>query len=205
MKAVIINGSYHQNGVMSFLVGRFISGLKFSKKDIEIKEYDLVNIPIELCKACGHCVMDDGKKIGECPQTDSGTVREILQDMIECDILVYATPVYEMAMTALLKRFMERSMAVLYMGKTGPVPRNAADRNKTGVVLVSFATPFPAYIFSGITKYPVHILSMFCKGFGCKKVKNIKIAGSYSREQLDDKYVQKVYNLAVKLGDGFAS
>jgi FMN-dependent NADH-azoreductase len=203
MKVVIINGSYHQHGVISFLIERFVSGLKDSKKDVETKEYNLSDIPIEFCKACGCCIKNDGREIGECPQTDFVTVKKILQDMLDCDILVYATPVYEKATTAVMKRFMERSMAVLYMGKEGPVPRNEIKQNKTGIVLVSCGTPFPVYIMQGITKYPVSILSMFCKGFGCRKVKKIEVSGVTSKEALDDKYVKGIYNFAAKLANNY--
>jgi hypothetical protein len=125
--------------------------------------------------------------------------------MLDCDILVYASPIYEKAFTAVMKRFMERSMGILYLGKAGPIARNAIDKNKVGVVLVSCGTPFPVDIMLGIAKYPVQILSMFCKAFGCEKIKKIKIAGASSKEQLNDKYVKEVYNLAVKLGKNFAS
>jgi multimeric flavodoxin WrbA len=83
---------------------------------------------------------------------------------------LYSSPVYGKAMTAIMKRFMERSMAVLYMGKAGPVLRNAVDKNKADVVLESCGTPFPVNIIQGIAKYPVQILGMFCKAFGCEKV-----------------------------------
>ncbi|MCX7710221.1 MAG: flavodoxin family protein [Clostridia bacterium] len=201
MKVVVINGSYHSNGVISFLVDKFITALKNRKKDVEIKEYNLIDIPIEFCKACGCCVRNDGKKIGECPQADFVTVRKILQDMLDSDILVYATPIYEKAMTALLKRFMERSMAVLYMGKAGPVGRNETNKNKTGIILVSCGSPFPVYITQGVIKYPIDILTMFCKGFGCKKVEKIIVPGAASKEELNDKYLKRIYHLSVKLGN----
>ena len=205
MKVVVINGSYHQNGVTSFLVDKFVQGIEYSNKDAVVKEYRLVDEPIELCKACGCCIRNDGKKIGECPQPDFVMVKKIIRDMLDCDILVYATPVYEKAVTALLKRFMERTMAVLYMGKAGPVRRNAVNKNKIGVVLITCGTPFPMNIIQGITKYTKGILPMFCKSFGCNKVESIEVPGMGSKEDVNDKYAKKIHSLAIKLGNNFAS
>ncbi|SDN00688.1 flavodoxin family protein [Acetanaerobacterium elongatum] len=200
MKAVIVNGSYHQNGVTALMVHEFIRGLKESKSGIEVEEVNLSQVPLKLCKGCGCCVKNDGKSLAECPQPDYPAIKGILQDMIDCDILVYASPVYEKAVTALLKRFLERSMTILYLGETGPVPRNAVNDKKVGVVLVSCGTPFPVNRIQGITKYPLDILGMFCRGFGCSKVKKIEVTSAYSKEQVSDKQIRRVYKLAVKLG-----
>jgi multimeric flavodoxin WrbA len=202
MKVVIINGSYHRNGVISFSVDKFISGLKSSNKQIEFREYNLSNIPIEFCRGCGCCIKNNGKKLGECPQDDSTTIRKILYDMCECDILVYASPIYEKTISALMKRFIERTMPIFYLENHSFVSRNGSDNNnKMGIILVSCATPFPINVILGIAKYSKNILSMFCKAFGCKKIMKIQIAGAYSKDQLKDKYAQQVYNLAAKLGN----
>lgn len=200
MKVVIIDGSYHQNGNTSFFIDKFIGGLRCGEKETEVKKYDLSRIPIEFCKGCGTCFANDGKSLAECPQADySTTVKNILQDMLDCDILVYSTPVYEKAVTAIMKRFMERSMTVLYMGKSGPLPRNAVNPYKTGVVLISCATPFPVYLTQGITRYPKDVLGMFCKAYACNKVVKIIIPGAGSKEHINAKYGKKLYDMALKM------
>ena len=123
---------------------------------------------------------------------------QILEDLLQSDIVVLATPIYELGPTALMKRFIERSMPILYFGQRGPVARNKTRKGKIGLVLVSSAAPYPLNILTGITKYPVSILSQLCKGFGCQKVKNIKAAGMQF-DKFRHKYLKEVYEVGRKM------
>lgn len=83
-------------------------------------------------------------------------------------------------------------MPILYFGRRGPVARNKTHKGKMGLVIVSSAAPYPFNILTGITRYPVSILSRFCKGFGCQRVKNIK-AGGMQISKYRDKYIKEAY------------
>jgi len=74
---------------------------------------------------------------------------------IKADILVYASPIYQFTITALFKKFNERTMPVLFRSKKSPFPqpRNKIKKGKKGVVLLSTGAPFPFNVLFGMTKY----------------------------------------------------
>jgi multimeric flavodoxin WrbA len=198
MNVVIINGSYHKAGMVSSLINSFTSGLKNEDDDPHIKRIDLLDQPIEFCKGCINCARNDGKVLGDCSQQDG--MRQILEGLLESDLVVFATPIYELGPTALMKRFMERSMPILYFDRRGPVPRNKTQKGKTGLVIVSSATPYPLNVLTGLTKYPVSILSQFCQGFGCQRVKNIK-AGGMQIDKYREKFLKEAYEAGRKMAE----
>ena len=106
MKTIIIKGSYHKNGITTSLVESFVKGLKEKNPEMKIKIFDLLDENIEFCKGCGNCAKDNGLKLGECITDDN--VKNILQEMLSCDRIVFASPIYEGCMTALFKRFNEK-------------------------------------------------------------------------------------------------
>ena len=94
MKIVILTGSYNLNGTSNTLVDEFIKGAKENKN--EIVRFDTAKLNIHPCIGCNHCGMD-----GDCVFKDDMT--EILDNIEDADMLVFATPVYYFAMTATLK------------------------------------------------------------------------------------------------------
>lgn len=198
MKVLIIKGSYHNNGVIGKLVNSFIEGFRSKDLAADVEIIDLLETDINFCKGCASCAKNDGKELGECVQKDN--MAGILRKMLDCNRIVFATPIYEESVTALLKRFMERCMPMIYLSKHGPVGRNELRSDKKGLVIVSCSTPFPYNILFGVAKYPINILSKFCKGFRCSKVYSIKAGGADLSENVLRKYMQKAHEMGVKLG-----
>ena len=85
MKAVCINGSARSNGSTECIIDKVIEGMK--ETGIETKKHCLGDLNINYCcgsKACyeaGKCVKDDDVQI-------------IINDIVESDIVVIATPDY---------------------------------------------------------------------------------------------------------------
>lgn len=68
----------------------------------DAKKYFLEEIEFSSCKACYQCKTSEMK----CPQDDG--IAQILDDMMDADVIVYATPVYYFEMCGTLKMFFDR-------------------------------------------------------------------------------------------------
>ncbi|MBN1857500.1 MAG: flavodoxin family protein [Dehalococcoidia bacterium] len=200
MNAVVVSGTYHQNGAVSGLVEAFVAGLKEEAPDAEVRIVDLLEANVEFCRGCGNCTADNpAKAIGDCSITDDD-VRGILEEMIEADVLVLATPVYELGPTALMKRFMERMLATLRPGKFGPAPRTPKRSKKVGVVLLSTGAPYPLNVVTGMTRYPAGILARLARGCGCGRIQTLKAGAVESSEKVRARYANKARDLGRKAG-----
>ncbi len=102
MKIVAINGSPRKDGNTAKLLKKATE----DHKDTDLVYYDLVDMRIKDCIACMHC-----KKHDECSIKDDMT--QIYQDLHECDAMVFASPIYMGAETALLKAMVDRMYALL--------------------------------------------------------------------------------------------
>lgn len=197
-KAVIINGSYKENGMTSALVKSFKIGLKKAKPSIEIEQINLSQTPVHFCKGCETC-SKTGKEIGFCCITDD--VKLILPHMLSCDILVYATPIYEFGPTALMKRFMERNIPILKPGSVIPIGRNPIRKEKIGVLLLSSGASYPINVVFGVTKYPTRRLKLLCKLWSCDKIYTLPAGGMEKNEVIKQKWLDKAERLGIIVGE----
>jgi len=84
----------------------------------EFKKYDLINCNIKYCRGCGNCYEKNPElTIGECPLKDD--MASILEEYLSADGYIFATPTYELYITALMKTFLERQIAFTF--KENPV------------------------------------------------------------------------------------
>ena len=199
MNCIVLKGSYHKNGYISSLVKNFINGLKENNKGLKAEIIDLMDKNINFCRGCLKCNSDNGESLGKCNQNDD--MQNILKKMVEADILVYASPIYQFTITALFKKFNERTMPVLFRSKKSPFPqpRNKIKKGKKGVVLLSTGAPFPFNVLFGMTKYAKKIFFLFCRAFGCEK-NFILQAGGVGNEKMKNQYLNKAFNLGLKVG-----
>jgi len=99
MKAVCIVGSSRSNGSTAYIVDQVIKGMK--EQGIETKKHCLGDLNISYCcgsKKCyetGKCIKEDG-------------VQKIVNDIIESDVVVIASPSYWGDITGQLKVFFDR-------------------------------------------------------------------------------------------------
>ncbi len=171
MKTVILFGSPRKDGNTRQLTDRFAQGLKASQGDVRVLYLNDMNIrPCQGCQACaenGVCRINDDMK-------------DIIKYVQECDLVVYATPIYWYGPSAQLKLAMDRCVA--FYDKD----YNSRIKGKKAVTLVSCAdtnesTCEPAIgmftkTFEGLgMEYTGHVEAIGCSG-----------KGSVSKQALDD-------------------
>jgi multimeric flavodoxin WrbA len=101
MKILTIQGSPHKGN--TFHVTEKVEQYLKQKEDIEFEHIFLKDMHLELCKGCFSCL-----RIGEehCPLKDD---RDMLyKKMMQADAVIFASPVYVMNVTALMKNFVDR-------------------------------------------------------------------------------------------------
>lgn len=102
-KVLILSGSPRIGGNSDILCDEFIKGAKESGNEVE--KINVASKKITPCSACYYC-KDHG---GKCVHNDDMT--SILQKIINCDVLVLASPVYFYSMNAQLKAVIDRTVA----------------------------------------------------------------------------------------------
>jgi FMN-dependent NADH-azoreductase len=197
-RALIINGSYRTGGDTDHLIGRFVQGLRESLPDAEIETVRLEHRRIEYCRGCWTCADPENrvKPIGACPIGDD--VRELLEKSLACDILVYASPVYEMGPTALMKKFLERNLPVVGSMGLGFKGRAARMPGKRGVVLLSSGAPYPINVLWGFIRYPRRLLRLFCRFHGCDSISVLPAGGMGANERLRAHWGDRAHALGRK-------
>lgn len=101
-KVLILSGSPRKDGNSDTLCDEFARGAADAGHAVEkIRVADSDIAPCRACYACkngGVCVIKDG-------------MADVLQKMIDCDVLVLASPVYFYSVSAQLKAVIDRSVA----------------------------------------------------------------------------------------------
>lgn len=106
-KITIFNGSPRPNGNTHFLTQKFIEGAKQNTSNIVYYNANKVNV-----KNCGGCLRCN--LIKRCSiSTDDWT--EISENILNSDILVFATPIYFHHVTAPLKAIIDRFRSFLHI------------------------------------------------------------------------------------------
>jgi multimeric flavodoxin WrbA len=123
----------------------------------------------------------------------------ILKKMVDADILLFASPIYQFTITALFKKFNERLMPVLFRSKKSPFPqmRNNKKAGKKSIIFLSTGAPYPINVFLGMTKYARKMFGFFSKAFGCEK-KFILQAGGVGSVKLQNNNLDKAFQLGMK-------
>lgn len=99
-KVVVISSSPRKGGNSDTLCDEFVKGAIDGGN--EAVKYFLEDIELGSCKACMACKTPER----ECFQEDEISI--ILDDMMDADVIVYATPIYYFSMTGTLKSFFDR-------------------------------------------------------------------------------------------------
>ena len=97
-KALIVFASPHQNGLTAKLLESFLSGLSAEKWEMET--LDVCKTAIHPCVACGACQSMDG-----CAYRDLDAFDAMFR---ECDLVVIASPVYNLSFPAQMKALLDR-------------------------------------------------------------------------------------------------
>lgn len=101
-KVLILSGSPRKEGNSDLLCNEFMKGAMEAGHEVEKIRVQEKNIGY--CMGCYAC-----KNTGICAIKDD--MAEILQKMIDCDVMVLASPVYFYSIDAQLKALIDRSVA----------------------------------------------------------------------------------------------
>ena len=101
-KVLILSGSPRKNGNSDILCDEFARGAADAGHEVE--KIRIAEKKIGYCHACYAC-----RGTGVCTIKDD--MAEIMQKMIDCDVMVLASPVYFYSIDAQLKAVIDRSVA----------------------------------------------------------------------------------------------
>lgn len=101
-KVLILSGSPRKNGNSDILCDEFARGAMDAGHEVE--KIRVAEKNIGYCRACYAC-----RGTGVCAIKDD--MAEIMQKMIDCDVMVLASPVYFYSIDAQLKAVIDRSIA----------------------------------------------------------------------------------------------
>ena len=137
MKIAVFNGS-PRNENTAAMIDAFRQGAQTAGHEVEV--YHVGKMKINGCLACEYC---HGKGEGKCIQKDD--LEKIMPVYLECDMIVYASPIYYFAPTAQIEAAWQR---VYCIGK----PAKAA---KAALLLSSGSGAYDAAIaqFKAFTAY----------------------------------------------------
>lgn len=94
-----ICGSPRKNGNSETLLNKVLEGAK--SKGLEIEKICLSELEIALCQECGGCDLT-----GKCVIDDD--MQKIYPKLFKCDMLLLASPIFFMGLTAQTKAFIDR-------------------------------------------------------------------------------------------------
>ncbi|MDO5843875.1 MAG: flavodoxin family protein [Methanocorpusculum sp.] len=98
-KVIAINGSPKKNGNTETVLDAFLAGCK--KSGADTKKIRLSDIEFKNCRGCNAC-----HKKGVCVLKDDLT--PLFEEILTSDILVLASPIYSMTVSAEMKAFIDR-------------------------------------------------------------------------------------------------
>ncbi len=142
MKIIGFLGSPRVKGICCRLLQAVLDGAQ--SRGAVVHRIDLIKQNIQHCMGCCKCIFDDPLlPIGRCPIKDD--MKEILEEYAAADGYVFASPVYDGSVTALMKKFMERKFGLAHRSPeahaTICAARVPAEFKKKAVMLVTGNCP----------------------------------------------------------------
>jgi multimeric flavodoxin WrbA len=124
---VAIVGSYRKNGTIDTMVEAILAGAR--EKGAQTETIYLTEQHIEFCKNCRTCTQTGGAERGKCPQDDD--LDGMLAKIEAADAVVLASPVNCGNVTAIFRRFLERTVGCTYWPWASPRPRREAQHMRS--------------------------------------------------------------------------
>lgn len=103
MRILVIEGSPHRNGSSNFIASRFIEGAEEAGHTVEV--FDAGHADIHPCMGCDRCHVS-----GSCRFDDDS--KELNRMLLDCDMVVFVTPIYYFGMSAQVKAAIDRFYSV---------------------------------------------------------------------------------------------
>lgn len=109
MKILVFNGSPKKKRGDTMLITRaFLGGMNEAAPQ-EVQSINVADMHIEFCRGCFACKYNGGR----CAIDDD--MREILEQMLASDLLLFSFPLYCYGMPAMLKNIIERTLPLSSM------------------------------------------------------------------------------------------
>lgn len=142
MKTVVINGSPRKGGNCEAIINQLLNEI-----DTEVSNYFLEDANINFCKACQSC------QKGDCVQGDD--LNKAMDELIEADLLIFATPIYYGQMSAQAKTFVDRFYQI------SQNPNKSLDGTKV-IIIATHANPSDIYVdyVKGLSEMPFGYVGM---------------------------------------------
>ena len=121
-------GSPKVNGQSGKLLKKALEGAE--SRGAVTKRYDLIKLNVKYCMGCNTCYHKDPELlIGKCPLKDD--MASILEEYVKADGYIFASPVYDANVTALMKTFLERKIMLSYKAPDayGKLPESRCPAN----------------------------------------------------------------------------
>ena len=174
-KIVAIAGSYRKGGTIDRAVEAVLEGAR--EKGAQTHIIDLAEQYLEFCTNCRQCTQTPGTERGKCAQQDD--LEAILAEIEAADAVVLASPVNHYNVTAIFRRFLERSLGYVYWPWGQNAPRLRSKRQPRQAVLVASAA-MPGFLIPFATG-AARALRLTASSLGAKPVASLWI-GLASRE-----------------------
>jgi multimeric flavodoxin WrbA len=161
---VAVVGSYRRGGTTDSAVEAVLAGAR--ERGAQTNTIYLTERPIEFCNNCRQCTQASGEHRGNCVLQDG--LAALLAEIDSADAIVLASSVNYGNVTAIFRRFMERTIGCTYWpwGQNTPKPRTK-NFNRKAVVLAT--SGMPGFLIPLITG-TAHALRTTARMLGAKLV-----------------------------------
>jgi len=195
MKVTAIVGTYRKGGVTDTAVDEVLASAKAA--GAEVSKIYLLDKHIEFCTNCRACTQEQGEARGKCPISDD--MDGILDEIERSDSLIFASPMNDFTVTALMKRFIERLLPYAYWPWEGhaPILRNKS-KSKKAVVISASAAPA---IFAPFSSNVVYLLKLSAETFGARTIGVLfmGLAAQKPKQELNPRHKDRARQLGIKL------
>ncbi|MFB3819607.1 MAG: flavodoxin family protein [Candidatus Methylomirabilales bacterium] len=194
MKITAIVGSYRRGGIVESAVDELLGAARAAGADVE--KVNLLDRRVEFCANCRACTLEPGLERGTCPIQDD--VPGILDALEQSDAFILASPMNFGTVTALMKRFIERTVCYGYWPWGGGPKDRGRPRTKRAVLVVASAAP--AMLARWTTSMP-RLLKQVAGLLGAGKVQSlwIGLVRATPDAGLSDKARARARRMGVKL------
>ncbi len=198
MKVLAIVGSYRKGKTIDTLVDHAMEGVRSAHPDAEMEKIVLAEHAIEYCRNCGTCRRDDpAKSVATCVIQDD--MQALLPKMDEADAYIFAGPIFDGTVTAIMKTFLERTSWTLGRAGRWPLkgcPEPRTDRKKQAVLISSTGIVPP--LFRRFCDDATKLIKSHAKCMLNAKLVGTLYAGGVEKVGLD-RYVGQARRLGMRL------
>jgi multimeric flavodoxin WrbA len=178
-KITAIVGSYRRNGVIDRAVDEILDSARTA--GAETTKIYLLDKHIEFCTNCRGCTQQPGPQRGACPIQDE--MSGILDEIERSDAFILASPMNFWTVTAVMKRFIERTVCYAYWPWGGMSPKLRNPRGtKNAVIVGSSACPGP---IARLLTSMMGLLKTTAKTMGAKKIESLYIGMAAGEQHCD--------------------